>query len=162
MSLIAIFVAAQALTATDLAPAGFYVAGVQQGMSLTDYNAMIANGGFKSKPLGPERYWATIGSQDVFVSFCKGRVVSAIADYRSVDWMKSMKSLENAGFKWGQPFVTVDESNSEMRTSSAVFSLIVPKGFAYGVMPMVKGSTFRDRDMPAFQLNFSALGNDCQ
>ena len=62
---------------------------------------------FKSKPIRSDIYIATIGEKDVVVVFCKERVVAAIADYNSVDWMESIHTLESLGYSWLPPTVTI-------------------------------------------------------
>lgn len=159
---IVILLAAQALSAADLRPSGFYVAGVTQGMTLADYNALIANGGYKSQPLKPDTYQATINGRVVYVSFCQGRVARAISEYSSTDWMRSMKALEVVGFKWLAPVVQIDEPTGVLQLSSLAFGVTRPKGFNYFVAPMVKGATANGRDVPPFQLMFEAMNHACQ
>lgn len=155
-----VLLAAQVLTASDLRPAGFYVAGVQQGMSLADYNAMIANGRYRSQPMGPDHYVATINGQDVIVRFCAGRVVGAAGQYSSADWLRSIQVLEGAGFKWVPPIVSTEENT--IRTGTLAIGTTTPKGFAYGVLPEIKSASIQGKDIPAFMLYFEALENPCR
>jgi hypothetical protein len=162
MPLITILFAAQALAAAEIAPSRFYVAGIQQGMTLADYNSMISNGGFKSQPIGPDRYQATINGQDIYVDFCGGQVVGALASYLSADWLLSLRALEARGFKFNGPFLDEADATGEMRTGSIAFSGISPKDFRYGVLPMIKTASFRDKDLPSFQLSFRGADNACR
>jgi hypothetical protein len=159
MSIAVTLMAAQALMATDLQSNQFYVSGIYQGMTVSEYNSLIENGKYKSRPVKMDVYWASVDGRDIFVSFCKGSVYQAIADYRSSDWIKSIRSLEQAGFKFGAPIA--DSKDDEIGSSSLAFAVTVPKGYRYGVIPMVKGTTFKDQDMPSFQLMFRALGSVC-
>jgi hypothetical protein len=152
----------QALTASDLQPSGFYVAGVQQGMTVAEYNSMISNGGFRSQPMDRDTQWAAINGRDVIVRFCEGRVVDATASYNSVDWLTSIQALERAGIRIIVASATLDQPESEMRSGQMSFGVTMPRGFSYGVMPVVKAMTIRDRDLPAFQLHFTAIANPCR
>jgi hypothetical protein len=60
MSMVAVLLVAQAISTSTVQKQSFYVAGVRQDMTLADYNSLISNGGYKSKPVGPDVFWATI------------------------------------------------------------------------------------------------------
>lgn len=159
---IALMWAAQALSSSDLRPSGFYVSGIAQGMTLAEYNSLISNGHYKSSPMGPDSYLAEMDGQSVVVSFCQGRVFSAIAQYRSVDWVLSMKALETAGFKWGAPLLQIDDQRGELRMASVWFGVTTPKGFSYFAAPILKGASAKGRDLPIFQINFETVNHACR
>jgi hypothetical protein len=152
-------VAANALTASDLSPSGFYVSGISQGMTTAEYNAMISNGGFRSEPVAPDTFMARMKDETVFVSFCDGKVFRAIAEYKSSDWMQSLLTLEGIGYKWGAPIVSADQN--ELRSSRLAFTATMPKGYRYFVAPMIKGSVFQGREMGSFQLMFQDSNSRC-
>jgi len=159
MSIAATFLAMQAVTPSAVQPELFYVSGVQQGMTMTDYNALIANGGFKSKPVSPNAFWAVVDGQDIFVSFCQGKVFRAMASYNSVDWTRSLVSLQGLGFKWG---VISPVNGSDDKTSALAVPSISPPGFKYSVTPLLKGFVVGKLDSPTFQLSFEALNSPCR
>lgn len=162
MSLTSVLLAAQAITASDLGRDRFYVAGIEQGMTLSEYNSMISNGSFLSKPTGPDGYWATIDRKDYFVTFCQGRVMRVIAGYDAVEWHKSIKLLTENGYKIGIPYVSVSDGSGGMVTSSMAFETTLPKGAKYFVTPLMKGASINGRSMPDFQLSFQAYPSACQ
>ena len=153
-------IAMAALTAQDVPPDRFYVDGIQQGMSFADYSSMISNGGFKSGPIAPDRYWATIYNQNYYVTFCKGMIVRAVAEYRSSDWIASMKNLTDIGFKFSGPFL--DVGTDELRSSKLIFATISPKGYSFFITPLVNGMVLNGKELGAFQLVFEAVDNPCR
>ena len=150
---------AQALTGYDLRQDRFYVAGIQQGMTLQEFNSLISNGGYRSEPLGPDKFVAHVGKQRITVEFCRGAVVSAMANYLSSDWMRSIQILQTAGVNFGEP--VLDIQNDELSSGMISFSVGMPKGFRWFAMPTVKGMKYRGNDMPIFQIDYEAIDNPC-
>ncbi len=158
----AIFLASTALSPSDLPPTNFYVHGIQQNMSLAEYNTMIANAGYKSEPIGPNRFVATINEQRFTVDFCKSRVVGVLAQYNSSDWLKSMQVLESVGYKWGEPYIDHNKKTDVgWNFSNLTFVATIPAGYSYFVAPIMKGAVLNGQDFPVFQLSFQAIQNSC-
>lgn len=151
--------AMSAITADEIRPERFYVAGISQNMTLSEYNSLISNGGFKSEPIAPDRFRAVIDDQVIYVDFCEGKIIEATAEYISSDWLQSMLTLEGVGFKWGAPVVT--HSENSLRTGYLAISTTAPKGFNYFAAPLVKAASFQGRDIATFQIMFRAIGNPC-
>ena len=157
--IMSLIIAMSAITADEIRPDRFYVAGISQNMTLSEYNSLIANGGFKSEPIAPDRFRAVIDNQAIYVDFCEGRIIEATAEYESSDWLRSMLVLEGAGFKWGAPVVT--HSQNDLSTGYLAISATSPKGFSYFAAPLVKAASFRGHDMAAFQIMFRSMTNPC-
>lgn len=155
-----LLLAMSAISADEIRPDKFYVAGVSQSMTLADYNALIANGGYKSEPIGPDRFRAVIDSQAIYVDFCNGRVVQAISEHVSSDWLESIVALEKAGFTWTDAGAYVEQNN--LRTGYFMLTTKVPKGFTYFATPMVKGATINGRELGTFQIMFQSVDNACR
>jgi len=159
MSMVAVLLVAQAISTSTVQTQSFYVAGVRQDMTMADYNSLISNGGYKSKPVGPDVFWATIEGQDVVVSFCQGRVYRAMASYTSVDWARSLTALQGLGIKWGSVYPS---SGAASDASTVAVASIMPLDFRYSITPLVKGFTVGKSDFPTFQLSFEALQSPCR
>ena len=159
MSMVALLLATQAISTSAVQPQGFYVGGVRQDMTLSDYNSLISNGSYKSKPVSPDIFWATIEGQDIIVSFCQGKVFRAMASYSSVDWTRSLAALQGLGIKWGNVFPS---SGAGSDSSSLSVASIMPLNFRYSITPLVKGFTVGKSDFPTFQLSFEALQSPCR
>jgi len=159
MIMASIVLAASAITADEIRPEKFYVAGISQDMTLSEYNSLIANGGFKSEPIGPDRYRAVIRDQVVYVDFCNGRITQTISEYLSSDWLQSMTELERAGFKWVSPIAYVEQNS--LRTGYLALGATSPKGFKYFAAPMVKAATANGHDLATFQIMFRSMNSAC-
>jgi hypothetical protein len=158
--MLSLVIAMSAVSADDIRPEKFYVAGVSQNMSLSEYNSLISNGGFKSEPIGPNRFRAIIDKQIVYVSFCNDRVVQTISEYSSSEWLQSIIALERVGFKWGNVSAYVEENR--LRTGYLTVSVTSPRSFTYFASPLVKAATLDGRDFSAFQIVFEANENSCR
>lgn len=153
--------AAQALNAADLRPTGFEVAGIRQGMTLSEYSALVSSGGFKSESPWPDTFMATIYDQEVTVTFCQGKVIAVDASYPASGWMKAFHEIESRGFARKSPSPTI------MRVMPMVyemrFDFTPPSGFAYSITPNVGTVSFRNaNDVTRFNLRFQALANPCR
>ncbi len=155
-----LLLAMSAISAEEIRPDKFYVAGISQNMTLADYNALIANGGYKSEPIGPDRFRAVIDSQAIYVDFCNGRVVQAISEHLSSDWLASIVALEKAGFSWTDASAYVQQN--DLRTGYFTLTTKLPKGFTYFATPIVKGATVNGRELGTFQIMFRAVDDSCR
>lgn len=162
MSLIAVLIAAQALTVADIRPNGFYLSGVRQGMTSADYNAVISNGGYQSKPVDRDRFIATIEGQDVIVTFCNDKVVMVVGNYTSFDWAQSIQALQQVGFAYEKVFPYANPDTSSSKSGGLAIGGKTPVGFTYSVTPVIKAFEVNRRDFPTFQLQFEATNNACQ
>lgn len=160
MSMMAMLLAAQAVTASEIRSDAFYVAGVRQGMSMAEYNALIANGRYESKPLERDRFLASIDGQAIVVTFCQNRIASALVSYNSVQWLQSIMAFQKAGLAFNGFAAYVEEGQDQ--SGSLVTGVTIPKGYNYFVTPMVKAFVAAGRDFPTFQLNFEMTNNPCR
>lgn len=152
-----LFLAAQAVTTAELQPDGFYVAGVRQDMTVAEYDALIANGRFKSEPVRRDVFWATINERRLGVFFCKGKVFRVMVDFDASSWLASVANLESAGFKWNAPYV-LDTGDSQ----TMGIGVTGPANFSYFVVPILKSFRVGSGSIPTFQLQFEALNSECK
>ncbi len=105
-------------------------------MTTTEYNSLIANGRYISKPAFEGTFIATIDGRSYFATFCNSRLEKVLAEYSAGEWLAKMAEFVKEGYEFTQVFIN-ENYDGLGRVKQLAFSVKGKAGMDYMVWPTI-------------------------